>query len=129
MKKTNLKANTVQKTSSPNCSSTSTPLPLSGVNQSVSVNDRLTLDEKMNINLDNSNISQNNQTLTNIADVNTNQLNLQQIYAQHHCIDSEPIQLTPQQYCQHADNHTHAVKNILRSFFANAPKLVEDNID
>eukprot|EP01084_Bolivina_argentea_P286305 491120_1 len=84
----------------------------------------LNADEK-NINLKDLNMSQNNQTLTNLnSDLSINQLNFEEIYAQYHCMDSEHVQLTPQQYQETIignDTHTIAIKNILHEFFANGP--------
>eukprot|EP01084_Bolivina_argentea_P018229 33955_1 len=84
--------------------------------------------------LEDLNISQNNQTLTNIADFDTGldikQLNFEQIYAQYHCMDPQPMQLTPQQYQEMVidnNNHTPAIKNILYEFFTKTPNLVKHN--
>eukprot|EP01084_Bolivina_argentea_P135366 238542_1 len=129
-KNTNLKTNAVQQTSLPNTPLTSIPSSLTEINdQLVSKNITLgtpllnkisTLDENLNI-------FQNNQTLlTNIpdfdTDININELNFEELYAQHHCMNSEPVQLTPQQYEEIVidnGNHTPVIKNILREFFTN----------
>eukprot|EP01084_Bolivina_argentea_P135364 238538_1 len=131
MEKTNLKINATQQTSLPitNPPLTSAPSPLSEINnQSASETIALTTPSELLTRITTSDEMKNDETPININEIDINQLNFEEIYAQYHCIDRKPV--PAQQYQQTIignTGHTHAIKNILSDFFANAPKLVTEN--
>eukprot|EP01084_Bolivina_argentea_P135365 238540_1 len=110
MIKSDMNTNAVQQASLSNSSSTPISSPLIETNaQSCSEKMVYIVKPKPEIPpLDNNKFMGKDSRIQNIdlllsetdpdVDVDVSKLNFEEIYVQHHCMDHEPIQLTPQQY-------------------------------
>ncbi len=104
-------------------SSSSTDLNNESCLTNGSANVQQTLDNNQILNQNTSNIVSFEELF---GDIDLNQLNFEEVYAQNHCMNPSPTQLTPQ---QHEEIFTTKVSpnvdNILHKFFNKSLKLEE----